>query len=174
MTWNDHITKVAKKISRASAIIAKIRHFLNRNALKLIYYALVYPYFTYGNLIWGNTYKIPFQKIMNIQQKIVRLMTFKSYMKHTEMVFKELGILDIFKINDYLTGMFMFRYHRLKNLPEEFSNYFVSVDQIHNHNTRNSSKLYKRHKRTNYVKRSGLFQGSSFLPFVSSYYSIIF
>ena len=48
LTWNDHITKVAKKISRTSTIIAKIRHFLNRNALKLICYALVYPYFTYG------------------------------------------------------------------------------------------------------------------------------
>ena len=48
----------------------------------------------------------------------------------------------------------MFRYHRLKNLPEEFSNYFVSVDQIHKHNTRNSSKLYKRYKRTNYVKQT--------------------
>ena len=94
LTWNEHITKVAKKISRASAIIAKIRHFLNKNALKLIYYALVYPYFTYGNSIWGNTYKIRIQKIMNIQKKIVRLMTFKSYMEHTEMFFKELGILD--------------------------------------------------------------------------------
>ena len=50
--------------------------------------------------------------------------------------------------------MFMFKYHRLKILPEEFSNYFVTVDQIHKHNTRNSSKLYKRYKRTNYVKQT--------------------
>ena len=73
LTLNDHITKVAKKIVRASGIIAKIRHFVNRNALKLIYYALVYLYFTYGNLIWGNTYKSRIQKIVNIQKKIVRL-----------------------------------------------------------------------------------------------------
>ena len=50
-------------------------------------------------------------------------MTFKSYMKHTEPIFKELNILDIFKINDYLTAMFMFRYHHFKNLPEEFDNF---------------------------------------------------
>ena len=31
-------------------------------------------------------------------------MTFKSYLEHTEPIFKELGILDIFKINDYLTA----------------------------------------------------------------------
>ena len=61
LTWNDHITKVAKKFL-ASGIIAKIRHFVNRNALKLIYYALAYPCFTYGDLILGNTYKSRIQK----------------------------------------------------------------------------------------------------------------
>ena len=69
-------------------------------------------------------------------------------------IFKELGILDIFKINDYLTAMFMFRYHHLKNLPEVFENYFLTNNQIHQYNTRNASKLYKCYKRTNYVKHS--------------------
>ena len=40
----------------------------------------------------------------------------------------------------------MLRYHRLKNLPEEFDKFFVTGDQIHQHSTRNSSKLYKRTK----------------------------
>ncbi len=155
LTWNNHIAKVAKKIIRASGIISKMRHFVNRNGIKLIYYALVYPYLIYGNLIWGNTYKTRIQKIMNIQKKIVRMMTFKLYMEHTEPIFKELNILDIFKINDYLTAMFMFRYHHLKNLPEEFDNlFFVSNNQIHQHNTRNASKLYKQYKRTNYAKHT--------------------
>jgi hypothetical protein len=38
LTWKDHIAKVTKKIVRASGIIAKMRHFVNRNSLKLIYY----------------------------------------------------------------------------------------------------------------------------------------
>jgi hypothetical protein len=36
----------------------------------------------------------------------------------------------------------MFLYHYLKNLSEEFDNFFVSSNQIHQHNTRNASKLY--------------------------------
>ncbi len=47
---------------------------------------------------------------MNIQKRIVGLMTFKSYLEHTEPIFKELVLPDIFKINDYLTAMFMFHY----------------------------------------------------------------
>ena len=89
---------------------------------------------------------------MNIQKKIVRLMTFKSYLEHTEPIFCDLKILNIYKINDYLTSLFLFCYHYIKNLPEVFTNYFVAKNQIHHHNTRNASKLHKPYKRTNYVK----------------------
>ena len=46
----------------------------------------------------------------------------------------------------------MFRYYHLQNLPEVFENYFITNNQIHQHNTRNASKLHKSFKRTNYVK----------------------
>jgi hypothetical protein len=81
----------------------------------------------------------------------VRLITFRSYSEHTEPIFKELHILDIFKINDYLTALFMYRYYYLKNLPEAFENYFVTNNEIHNYNTRNATKLHKCCKITNYV-----------------------
>ena len=58
-----------KKIIKASGIISKIRHYVNRNAMKLIYYALVYPYLIYSNFVWRNTYKTRFKKIMKIQKK---------------------------------------------------------------------------------------------------------
>ena len=67
LTWKDHIAKVTQKLIRAAGII---RHFVNRNTVKLIYYALVQPYLIYGNLTWGirNTYKSWIQKIINIQK----------------------------------------------------------------------------------------------------------
>ena len=93
LTWNDHIDLLTKKIIKSKEIISKIRHFTNLNTLKLAYYALVYPYLIYGNLIWGNTYKKRLEKLMNIQKKIIRLMTFKSYTKHSEPLFNEFLIL---------------------------------------------------------------------------------
>ena len=48
----------------------------------------------------------------------------------------------------------MIRYSHLQNLPETFSNYFLSNKEIHNYNTRNSSSLHKRCNRTNYTKYS--------------------
>ena len=113
LTWSNHLDLTTKKIIKCAAIISRIRHFTNLNSLKLIYYALVYPYLTYGNLLWGNTYKSRFQKLVNIQKKIVRLMTFKSYFDHSEPIFNDLQILNLYKINYYLTSIFMFRYFHL-------------------------------------------------------------
>jgi hypothetical protein len=42
-------------------------------------------------------------------------MTFKSYSEHTEQIFRDLEILNIEEKNDYLTSIFMFRYHHLGN-----------------------------------------------------------
>ena len=105
-----------------------------------------------GYATGSNTYKTRVQKLLNEQKKIIRLMTFKSYLEHAEPMFKELGIFNIFQINDNLTAILMFRYHHLQNLPEIFENCFFTNDQIHQHKTRNKSKLYKYFKRTNYLK----------------------
>jgi hypothetical protein len=35
-----------------------------------MYYALVYPYVIYGNLIYGNTYNKRIQKLLYIQKKL--------------------------------------------------------------------------------------------------------
>ena len=79
LTWKNHISTVLKTIIKCTGLIAKLRHYTNRNTLKLIYYALAYPYLTYGNLFWGNTYPTRLQKIMNVQKKIAGLICFKSY-----------------------------------------------------------------------------------------------
>ena len=142
VTWHSHLNLIYKKIMKSTTVISKIRHFTNLNTRKLLYYSLVYPYLTYGNLIWGNTYKKRIQKLINIQKKIIRLITFKSYTEHTEPLFRNLEILNFENINDYLICLFMFRYYYLENLPEVFSNYFTRNDEIHHYNTRTSSQLH--------------------------------
>ena len=82
-------------------------------------------------------------------------MAFKSYLEHTEPILKKLGILNIFQINDSLTGMFMFQYYHLENLPEVLENYFVTNNQNHQHNMRNASKLHKASKQTFQLSRFG-------------------
>ena len=104
---------------------------------------MVYPYLTYGNLIWGNAYKSHIEKIVNIQKKIVRLMTFKSYLDHTEPIFTDFKILNLHKLSDYYTCQLMFEYFNFQNLPEIFTDYFLTSKDMHNYNTRNINVTQK-------------------------------
>ena len=72
--------------------------------------------------------------MLNVQKKIIRLITFKSYLEHTEPLFHKLKILNIFKINDYL-----------------------SLDFIYN--TRNANKFHVNYRRTNYAKHTVINKG---------------
>ena len=55
---------------KCAAIISEIRHYTNLNSLKLIYDALAYLYLTYGNRIWGNTYKSRIEKLVSIKKRL--------------------------------------------------------------------------------------------------------
>ena len=153
LTWKNHISSVLKTIIKCTGLIAKLRHYTNRNTLKLIYYALAYPYLAYGNLVWGNTYPTRLQKIMNVQKKIVRLICFKSYSDHSEPLFLDLKILNVYKINDYLCSIFMYQFfYYQNNLPNFYCDYFKQNSELHNYNTRNSTKLHVNFQGTNYRK----------------------
>jgi hypothetical protein len=94
---------------------------------------------------------------MNIQKKIIRLISFKSYLEHTEPLFQNLKILNI---NDYLSCLFMYRFKRLQNLPEFFNGYFAQNNEVHHYNTRNANKFLVNFSRTNYAKRSIVNKGA--------------
>ena len=51
----------------------------------------------------------------------------KSYHEHSEPLFTILNILNTEKINDFLTSLFMFRYHFMNNLPKYFTNSYVNL-----------------------------------------------
>ena len=57
LSWKQHINSVANKISKLTGILCKARHFVTRPLLKSIYYALIYPYIFYGNVVWAITYQ---------------------------------------------------------------------------------------------------------------------
>ena len=57
LNWIDHITYVKNKISKGIGIMYKARRYLNKVSLKNLYYAYIYPYFTYCIEVWGSAAK---------------------------------------------------------------------------------------------------------------------
>ena len=99
LTWKQHIDYIQHKISKTTGILCKARHYVSLKVLRTLYYALVYPYLHYGNVIWANTYQSRLETIRKLQKKIIRIITFSDYRDHTLPLFKKLSILPIDEIN---------------------------------------------------------------------------
>ena len=134
LNWNEHLGSVRKKISKISGVICRLKHFLPQNILLTLYNSLVLPHLNYGILIWGHKA----QKLMNIQKKLVRIITNSRYNSHTDPLFKRLNILKA----NHLCALheLNFCYKMQHNLlPFYFVNsFFTRHNDTHRYNTRNA------------------------------------
>ena len=108
LTWKSHIDKVMKAISPKVGIISRIRHYVPRSVLVLLYNALILPHLSYCLEIWGNTYPSALNPILLLQKKVARLITFSDYTAHSSPLFRRLRILDIHKLCKLKTCLFVF------------------------------------------------------------------
>ena len=79
LTWTRHISYIKNKISKGMGIMLKARKFLNRKILLQLYHSFVYPYLIYCLEIWGNAADIHIDPIVKLQKKIVRIITFSTF-----------------------------------------------------------------------------------------------
>ena len=99
LRWNKHVNAIVNKISKTVGIISKVRHLLPRHSTRTLYLTLVEPYINNCNIIWAGPQPTTlFDKIMKIQKKYCRLITFSDYRSHTKELFTELNFLDVYKI----------------------------------------------------------------------------
>ena len=67
--FNIHIRNILSKISRTVGIFYKIKDYLSETQMINLYYSLVYPYLTYGNETWGNSYAVHINPLLLLQKK---------------------------------------------------------------------------------------------------------
>ena len=107
-----HFAYIQNKISKITGILCKTRHYVSLKVSRMLYYALIYPYLHYGNIIWANTYQSNLDPLIKLQKKIIRIISFAGYKDHTPPIFNKLSILPFDQINEEKTALFMFRYFK--------------------------------------------------------------
>jgi len=136
--------------------------FVTNVILTQLYYSLVYPFLTYGLIVWGNTYITTLKPIVILQKTAVRIITFSKRDAHSSPLFSQLGLIKLMDLVSIHTALFMFQCHH-NLLLKAFDNFFLSISSKHNYNTRLASKstYYINRVRTNYGKFSLHFSGPS-------------
>ena len=136
LTWRPHIDYISKKLSKAIAIMYRIKPYVTQETLCGLYYSLVDPYLTYCNVIWGNTFKTHLKPIISLQRKAVRCLNFRKHNDFsTDALMLELKLIKLSDLNKYLTCQFMHKFH-YGLVPNVFNDYFTCNRSVHEYNTR--------------------------------------
>ena len=135
LNWYVPTDVLSSKLSRAVGMLSKIRHYVPRNTLHSIYYAIFSSILNYGSIIWGQTSNNSIKRIETIQNKAIRIINFASYNSSTNHLYKESKIL---KFTDYikLQNFLLVHDNINKKVPFALQNSFTPAANVHNHHTR--------------------------------------
>ena len=116
LSWKEHISNVSKKISRTLGVMYKLRIFLPLSVMKSVYYSLIYSHIIYAIEVWGSTFKTEIDKILVLQKRAMRIMTFKDQFPvnpgplcPSNPIFLNLGTMKVDDIFNYQICKFIFK-----------------------------------------------------------------
>ena len=137
LNWKEHIKTIQSKISRGSYILSKIRHYVDFNTLKMLYFSLIYPHLNYCITSWGGISQSVLLPLFKLQKKIIRIITFSAYDSASAPLFNKLKFLPLNHIYQRNILILIHKIHKkLIPVPPQL----IFIQDIHNHNTRLSSK----------------------------------
>ena len=161
LCWDSHIEMICKKVAAGIAAIKRVKPFVPPEMLKVIYNALVQPYFDYCSPLWDNCGIGLKEKLQKYQNRAARILTGATYDIRTADVFETLAWETLEKRRDYLKSIFMYKI--LNNLAAPNLNrmfYKMSNCPI-SYNLRNSdTDLVLPQPKTEFKKRSFSYNGA--------------
>jgi hypothetical protein len=93
LTWKEHITYIATKLSSASYAIRTLTSIMSREGLLMTYYAYAHSIMSYGIVFWGNsTYS---DQIFRTQKRRVRIIMKAGNRDSCRLLFRTLNILPL-------------------------------------------------------------------------------
>lgn len=158
LDWSEHVKSCKAKLSSSLYALNASKRYLTSRHLLMLYNALLYPYLSYGVLLWGSTFQTHLNKIVVMQKRAVRIIAHAPYNAHTEDIFQQYHLLKFQDIYHLYLGKYMFS--QINDiLPEPLLNRYTQCRQIHTHNTRQVNQLHKQSKRTVLVANSFIHRG---------------
>ena len=101
LNWKAHIDYVCNKIAKSIAILAKLKHYVPRYVLLIIYKSLCLSHMLYALSVWGGSSLSSLKRLNTLQKKGIRHVCNAKYNSHTSVLFKQCNVLklsDMFKI----------------------------------------------------------------------------
>ena len=102
LSWENHIEMTCKKVGTGIAVIKRVKSFVSKDTLQVLYKAIVQHYFDYYCPLWDNCGKVLKEKIQKYQSRVARVITGATVDTRTADVFLALNW-------DYLKSIFIYK-----------------------------------------------------------------
>ena len=122
LNWKLQVEKLCSKLSSVCGVLSKVRHYLDRECLMLIYNSLFDSRLRYGILSWGTTSEQQLSKLRVLQNRAVRFITFSSFRTPAAPLYSSLKIIPLNEMLFLQKSVFMHSIH-YKSLPYALSLY---------------------------------------------------
>lgn len=77
--------------------------------MKLLYNALLHPYYIYGIIVWGAASDLALDKIVKLQKRAIRMLSNTSYRAHTDPLFFSNSLLKLKDLYRKEIAIFMYK-----------------------------------------------------------------
>ena len=167
LNWKSHIQYITSKILKACGAMANLRHCVNIDTLKNVYYSLVYSYIRYDFFIWGNSSPSAMSSLHTAFHKVLRIMTFAPYGNiDLNPIFEFLQILNLDQIYSLEFGKFLYRSLNSIIPPSSLGNYFEEDPFVNHHSyglrSRTNNIPTRLVRRTKFAEKSTQINGLKF------------
>ena len=90
-----------KKLLKFVSIFYKLRHKVNPQILRTVYFSFIHPHLLHGIDVYANTKKSFLKGLMILNNKILRILQQQSPRTHTVELYKKYNTLTIPDLHDY-------------------------------------------------------------------------
>ena len=100
LNWSYHVDCLSTKLTRASGMLSKIRHYVSATTLRNIYFGIFSSLLTYGCQIWGQFKNKHISRLQQIQNRAIRIINFADFRDSPDPLYSKsnLLIMSNFKI----------------------------------------------------------------------------
>ena len=132
MNWKIHIEDLGIKLKRLFPIFYNIRKYLNKDQIRTIYFTMIYSRIKYGCITYGLCTSENLDSLQIMQNKLLKVLLKKPFRYPTNLLHKDLYLLQVKDIIAQEILAFVFNYFK-GTLPSVFNNFFqhrFSIEDI--------------------------------------------
>lgn len=109
LRWHEHTDFVVTRLRRLIYVFLKLREFLDKKYIKMVYHSIVESIISYGIIGWGGAADTTVNKIQVIQNTILRIITKQHWSDiSTDTLYETFRVLDLKQL--YLKVLLMHTY----------------------------------------------------------------